>query len=101
MTGAEIGQQIVRIVQEAAANAARHAGATRIRTEIRRCGDALRVRVEDNGRGFDASQAFSTTGGHFGLLGMQERAERINGSFDLRTEPGKGTTIEVVVPLPS
>jgi signal transduction histidine kinase len=97
----ETGQQIVRIVQEAAANAGKHASATRIRTELRRFANSLRIRVEDDGRGFDASEALTTSGGHFGVLGMQERAERINGTFQLRTEPGKGTTIEVVVPLPS
>ena len=59
----------------------------------------MMVEIRDNGSGFDATGALTASGGHFGLLGMQERAERINGTFELRTAPGQGTTIKVTVPL--
>ena len=43
---------------------------------------------------------FSSLGGHFGLLGMRERAERLGGEMHLESRPGKGTEVEVTVPLP-
>jgi signal transduction histidine kinase len=53
--------------------------------------------VQDDGVGFDAGKATTLAGGHFGLLGMRERAEKINGEFRLWSEPGKGTKITVSV----
>jgi signal transduction histidine kinase len=43
---------------------------------------------------------FSTHGGHFGLIGMRERAERLGGELRLASNPGEGTEVEVTVPLP-
>jgi two-component system sensor histidine kinase DegS len=57
--------------------------------------------VEDNGRGFELSGAFVTTGGHFGLLGMRERAERLGGEFAISSELGVGTQVKVDIPLSS
>src|SRR5260370_465210 len=59
----------------------------------------LRMRVADDGEGFEQTDAFSDIGGHFGLLGMRERAERLGGDLQLRSEPGEGTEVEVTVPL--
>ena len=53
------------------------------------------MRVEDDGAGFDVEQAMALSAGHFGLLGMRERAERIHGAFNIRSVPGRGTTIKV------
>ncbi len=44
--------------------------------------------------------AFAGMGGHFGLIGIRERAERIGGEFHLQSEPGGGTEVEITVPLP-
>jgi signal transduction histidine kinase len=57
------------------------------------------MRVEDDGEGFEQGEAFSVLNGHFGLLGMRERAERLGGELRLRSEPGAGTQVEVTVPL--
>ena len=57
------------------------------------------VRVADDGEGFEQTDAFSEIGGHFGLLGMRERAERLGGELQLHSEPGEGTEVEVTVPL--
>jgi signal transduction histidine kinase len=55
--------------------------------------------VSDDGEGFEQSEAFSEIGGHFGLLGMRERAERLGGELHLASQPGQGTKVEVTVPL--
>jgi signal transduction histidine kinase len=55
--------------------------------------------VEDDGIGFKPATAPTGSSDHFGLLGMQERAERLGGVLELQTEPGKGTRIRVQVPL--
>jgi nitrate/nitrite-specific signal transduction histidine kinase len=57
--------------------------------------------VRDDGRGFDSSGALSMTDGHFGLLGMRERAERVGGQFDVASHAGAGTQITVSIPLDS
>ena len=54
----------------------------------------------DNGRGFEQQDVFSSRGGHFGLIGMRERAERLGGELRLASHPGEGTEVEVTVPLP-
>ena len=60
----------------------------------------LNLRVVDNGRGFEQDDVFSDVGGHFGLIGMRERAERLGGELQLASHPGEGTEVEVTVPLP-
>src|ERR1035438_1140299 len=60
----------------------------------------LYLRICDNGRGFETPDVFSTHGGHFGLIGMRERAERLGGELRLASNPGEGTEVEVTVPLP-
>ncbi len=96
----ELEQHLLRIAQEAVTNVLKHAGASkiwvRLHTEARR----LYLRVIDNGRGFEEPDAFSALGGHFGLIGMRERAERLGGELHLASQPGKGTQVEVKVPLP-
>jgi signal transduction histidine kinase len=58
--------------------------------------------IQDNGTGFDSAKDLAKLAedNHFGLAGMKERAEAIGGCFQVKSKPGKGTTIEVVVPLP-
>ncbi len=88
---------LLRIATEAVTNAVKHAGARRIVAGVRFASDALTVRVRDDGRGFDSARAMKLSSGHFGLLGMNERAQRIGGTLDLRTAPGSGTEIVVRV----
>jgi signal transduction histidine kinase/ligand-binding sensor domain-containing protein len=95
----DIEHQLLRIVQEAVANALKHADAREIRVRLMREGATLRLLVSDDGRGFDPSEAFRTAGGRFGLLGMRERAQRAGGTLELTSGPGTGTTIEVTVRL--
>jgi two-component system sensor histidine kinase UhpB len=88
-----------RIVQESLTNCAKHAHASVIDVTLKLDHDHLTVTVSDDGCGFDsgdvARQAKKAT---FGLAGMRERALLLNGSFDVRSQPGGGTTVTLKVP---
>ncbi|GGY60305.1 histidine kinase [Streptomyces xanthochromogenes] len=96
----EIEATLLRIAQEALANASRHADASRIGVTLSFMGDEVSLDVRDDGRGFDplGLPARSGTGG-FGLDGMRARAERIAGSVTVESEPGHGTAVSARVPL--
>jgi signal transduction histidine kinase len=83
-----------RITREATINAAQHGHAANINITLAHENDRVRLRVEDDGAGFDAS--IPTNG--FGLISMRERVASLAGEFVLRSEPGSGTTIEVSLP---
>jgi two-component system sensor histidine kinase UhpB len=86
---------VYRVVQEALSNAARHAHATRVRVGVTGCnGPQVRVTIADDGGGFDPNRLRD---GGSGLAGMRERAMLAGGRLDVRTVPGEGTTIELVV----
>jgi signal transduction histidine kinase len=91
---------VLRIVQEAIANVVRHAAANTIRLTMSFGVRRLRVTVVDDGRGFVVEPDFRAYGGHWGLVGMQERAEQIGASLRVRSAPGHGTTVVLSVPLP-
>lgn len=95
----ETEQHLLRIAQEAVTNAVKHARASEVNIHLEMANRQLRLRVADNGRGFEQDEAFSEVGGHFGLLGMRERAERLGGELRLHSEPGQGTEVAVTVPL--
>jgi signal transduction histidine kinase/ligand-binding sensor domain-containing protein len=95
----DMEQHLLRIAQEAVANVLKHAGASKILVKLHVEARKLYLRVADNGRGFEQQDAFSSQGGHFGLLGMRERAERLGGELRLGSHPGEGTQVEVTVPL--
>jgi signal transduction histidine kinase/ligand-binding sensor domain-containing protein len=96
----EMEQHLLRITQEAVTNALKHASAHTIGVKLHLESRKLYLRVVDDGRGFDQQNAFSSRGGHFGLIGMRERAERMGGELRLASHPGEGTELEVTVPLP-
>ena len=95
----EVEQHLLRIAQEAVTNTVKHARAKEVRIHLAMNGGKLKMRVADDGKGFEQTDAFSEIGGHFGLLGMRERAERLGGELHLHSEPGEGTEVEVTVPL--
>jgi signal transduction histidine kinase len=88
---------LFRIVQEALGNAAKHAAAKRMAVSLRRTDGMVSLRVSDDGVGFDRSRL--ETGGGLGLITMRERATQLNGTFELETAPGRGTTIGVAIPF--
>jgi signal transduction histidine kinase len=87
---------LVRIACEATTNAARHGGASLVRVELLDDRRRVRLRVTDEGSGFDPTAVRRDAGG-LGLISMRERAHAVGGSFDVRSRPGAGTTVEVVV----
>jgi signal transduction histidine kinase/ligand-binding sensor domain-containing protein len=95
----EMEQHLLRIAQEAVTNTVKHAHAKEVWIRLNMDNGKLRMRVADDGEGFEQTDAFSDVGGHFGLLGMRERAERLGGDLQLRSELGEGTEVEVTVPL--
>ena len=97
----EISQQVLRVAQEALANAVKHAASQKIRMTLDQAPGEVRLTVEDDGQGFDPQTAFSALGGHFGLLGMRERAERLGGSLRVDSSQGRGTRVELQIPVSS
>lgn len=94
-----IEDHLLHISQEALTNAMKHAQAQRVRIELSFAPDEVRLQVNDNGGGFDATNSMAATSRHWGLLGMRERAEKINGRITIKSAPGAGTEIDVSVPL--
>ncbi|MFA5788145.1 MAG: ATP-binding protein, partial [Actinomycetota bacterium] len=94
---------VYRIVQEALSNVARHARATQVRIEIEYPTDALICRVIDDGVGFIASaqNGDAADQGHFGMIGMRERADLAGATLEIVSSPGAGTTVEILVPYTS
>jgi two-component system sensor histidine kinase UhpB len=86
---------IYRIAQEALANAGRHAGASRVDVSLTAGDDGARLRVADDGSGFDPVAARR---GGLGLEGMAERAKLVGGELDLRSAPGAGTEVTLRLP---
>src|SRR5205814_1680197 len=87
----EAERHLLRIAQEAITNAVKHAGASKIWVTLQIDTPNLYLRIIDNGSGFELHDAFSSAGGHFGLIGMRERAERLGGDLQVATHPGGGT----------
>jgi signal transduction histidine kinase/ligand-binding sensor domain-containing protein len=96
-----VEHDILMVAREAVYNAVQHAQPTEIRLQVRFDADRIQVRVADDGCGFDPDRAFAATGGHFGLVGMRERTERIGGRFEIRSAPGHGTELLVEAPVRS
>ena len=88
-------QALLRIVRELAVNAVRHGRATQL--TIAGCveDDWLKFSVKDNGTGFDPARAPGIAQGHFGLQGIRERVKRFDGTFEITSEPGRGTKAAV------
>lgn len=98
---AEVELVVFRIVQEALSNVARHSKATRVRVLAEFTQTETRVTVSDNGVGFSPPHGMGDLArdGKLGLAGMEERARLVGGQLTLESEPGKGTTITVSVPV--
>jgi len=91
---------VYRIVQEALANAARHAAAPTASVRVHREAGQILVEVSDTGTGFDPSAIESGYAGRsgLGLMGMRERAAAAGGTLHIRSSPGQGTTVSASIP---
>jgi signal transduction histidine kinase len=84
---------VYRVVQEALNNCAQHAQASAVQVCVRRTDGQILVTVQDDGSGFDPER-----GRGLGLLGMEERARHLGGSFQIDSQPGRGTLLRVTLP---
>jgi signal transduction histidine kinase len=89
-------RNLLLAVKEAIHNAARHSGADEVTLRLGVAGNALKIGVEDNGRGFSSAE---TPAGRNGMINMKQRLADIGGTFTLNTAPGKGCRITFLLPL--
>jgi signal transduction histidine kinase len=96
-TGSELSTTLFRICQESLTNVARHARATEVRIRVRADSERITLEVEDNGRGL--SGEIPEQANSLGVMGMRERARMAGGELEIRSEPGRGTTVLARIPL--
>lgn len=90
-------EALLRVSQEALHNALRHSGAAHVDVTLTRHGNGARLRITDDGGGFDPA-ATRQAGRHLGLVSMRDRASGVGGRLTVESAPGKGTTIEMEIP---
>lgn len=95
-----VERAVIRIVGEALRNVAQHAGAQKAKVALLYGPEGVVVTIEDDGKGFDVDATFSSAEGrgHFGVVGMRERAEAAGGQLVVRSEPGHGTIVRSSIP---
>jgi NarL family two-component system sensor histidine kinase YdfH len=91
-----VRETIVRTVREGLTNIAHHAQARNVHVIVRMKDNNPWVTIQDDGQGFDAD---SIPAGHYGLLGIRERVRLVNGTFDIQSSKGNGTTLKIQIPL--
>jgi len=92
---AEVEYHLLRIAQEAVLNAVKHSDARSLLVALERTATRVRLLVKDDGSGFDGTE--EPRPGHFGVVGMHERAAQIGTNLHLESAPGTGTTVSVTI----
>jgi len=97
----EVAIALFRITQEALRNVWRHSGATSAEITVEFDDSKARITVSDNGKGFNLPEKIGDLAkdGKFGLAGMQERAQLVGGTLTVQSQPDKGTSITVELPV--
>ncbi|MDB5174158.1 MAG: putative two-component system sensor kinase [Phycisphaerales bacterium] len=95
----EAEYNLLRIAQEAITNSVKHSGGRTVEVTLDCTPQALRLSVKDDGSGIAADNGSGPGPGHYGLIGMRERAAQIGADLRLVSEPGRGTTVHVLFPL--
>jgi signal transduction histidine kinase len=90
--------ELLMVVREALHNAIRHGQPGEVQVGIAFGKNEFRVRVRDDGRGFDPAMVSASSNGHYGLVGMRERVKRIGGTLALKSQAGAGTELTLCVP---
>ena len=98
MVDPKVERELLRIAQEALTNVLHHARSAETSVELHYSSDMLMLTIEDQGVGFRVNEASGKTG-HYGLLGMKERAATIDGTLEVTSEPGRGTKVTLRVPI--
>lgn len=93
-----VSEQVVRILCEGLTNIARHAQAQQAWVEMAQHDEQLSIEIRDDGIGF-APAAVAARPGHYGLIGVRERAHLVGGHVSIRSAPGRGTCLQVSLPL--
>ena len=88
---------VFRIIQESLMNVAKHANATRAAVSVHKVDGGVRLKVQDDGIGFDTRAARKPSS--LGLAGLRERAQLLKGSVVVHSQPGQGTTIDAFIPV--
>ena len=96
----EVEVTMLRVAQEALANVAKHANASRVGVTLSYMGDIVTIDVKDNGTGFAAGSGSNGAGADpgFGLTAMRQRVERLAGTLEIESEPGGGTAVCATLP---
>jgi signal transduction histidine kinase len=94
----KVERELLRIAQEALSNVLHHARSAETSVELHYSSDMLMLTIEDKGVGFSVNETSGKTG-HYGLLGMKERAATIDGTLEVASEPGRGTKVTLRVPI--
>jgi signal transduction histidine kinase len=92
-------ENLLRIGQEAITNVVKHSGATHVRIELEYTSKKVILRIKDDGKGFNPEACAGPGDGHFGLLGIRERAERLNGQVQFTSTPDQGTCVRIEIPV--
>ena len=95
---AEVKTTMFRITQEALTNVIKHSAANQVTVSLDYMDDGVRLEVADDGVGFDRSAFKSSSRPSWGLIGMEERASLLGGTFDINSYPGSGTRVSVYIP---
>jgi len=90
---------VLMVAREAIHNAVRHSHAAEVRVQLQFQGDRILLKVSDDGIGFRPESVLASPGEHFGLMGMRERVQKLGGDFHVRSAPGEGTDISLLVPV--
>jgi signal transduction histidine kinase/ligand-binding sensor domain-containing protein len=96
---AEVKYNLLCIVQESITNTIKHAAAHLVEITMVFSGDELRLTIHDDGRGLQRELTSNNDGGHYGMIGMRERAAQMGASLEITGPPGLGTTVMVRLPL--
>jgi signal transduction histidine kinase len=96
---AEVKYNLLCIVQEAITNSIKHSGARTVEVTLACSAGDLRLSIRDDGRGVIRGATNGADGGHYGMIGMKERASQMGAQFEFSTTPGQGTTVSVRVPI--
>lgn len=92
-----VAADVFRMIQEALTNVAKHANASEVVIEISPKDDVMTFSVRDNGRGFTPESLKKI--GSFGVIGMRERALAFGGAIEINSEPGRGASLQITVPM--
>src|SRR5262249_36510169 len=95
----DIELTILRAVQEGLNNIRKHASAKSATVTLSYMEDVIVLDVQDDGKGFIPTETSRASSGGFGLAGMRERTESLQGSFSVESVPGEGTTISISLPV--